>query len=99
MEFALKALIELNGEKYVANHDIRAQLNKLQSLGVDVPHKEELRNMALTINSWEVESCYKDSFVAAMDEVEKVMQYTEDIIRYIETFITKDECERINAFA
>ena len=47
LDFALKAVVELSGERYVQNHDIRAQLNKLDTMGVPVPHSAELRNILL----------------------------------------------------
>lgn len=87
LEFALKALVELNGSRYVENHDIRAQLNLLDKLGVQTPHAQELRNMAITINSWETDSRYKDSFVATVSEVDLVVKYTEDVIAFAETFV------------
>lgn len=59
----LKFLIEIHGEAYVANHDIRAQMNKLCRMGVDIPYYTELSNLASTLNSWEAESRYKDSFL------------------------------------
>ena len=37
LEFLLKAIIELNGDSYVRNHDIRAQLNKLEAINVELP--------------------------------------------------------------
>lgn len=90
LDLALKALVELNGSRYVENHDIRAQLNLLDKLGVETPHEQELRNMAITINSWETESRYKDSFVAAVSEVDTVFGYAMDIIRFAETFVKSD---------
>ena len=32
IEFTLKYLVEMSGERYIENHDIRAQINKLKSL-------------------------------------------------------------------
>lgn len=54
----------MNGENYVENHDVRAQLNKLESLNVDLLFKQDIRKIATTINSWEIESKYNDDFKA-----------------------------------
>lgn len=91
LELALKAAVELSGEQYVMNHDIRAQLNKLEQLGVTVPHATALRNLAVTINSWETESRYRDSFIATMSDVDAVLEYTKDIISFVEAMVTVDD--------
>lgn len=88
LELALKAAVELSGEQYAMNHDIRAQLNKLEQLGVTVPHAIALRNLAVTINSWETESRYRDSFIAIMSDVDAVLEYTKDVISFVEAMVT-----------
>ena len=32
IEFTLKYLVEMSGERYIENHDIRAQINKLNKI-------------------------------------------------------------------
>lgn len=98
--FALNALMELNGKRYITNHDIRAQLNTLDRLGVSVPHAQELKNMVITINAWEAESKYVDSFLAVVSDVELVMSYTKDIISFAEQFVhTKNNTKALDAFS
>lgn len=98
LEFVLKALVELHGADYVENHDIRAQLNKLDSLGVEVPYAQELRNMSVTINSWETESRYKDSFIATLSDVDKVIFITEELINFADSFIQVETLTEVDAF-
>lgn len=99
LELALKAIVELSGERYVENHDVRAQLNKLDALGVKVPNASEIRNLAVTINSWETESRYRDSFIATMSEVDDVLSYTESVIAFAETLVSVSSViKKIEAF-
>lgn len=99
LELALKAIVELSGERYVENHDVRAQLNKLDALGVKVPNASEIRNLAVTINSWETESRYRDSFIATMSEVDDVLSYTESVIAFAETLVSVSPViKKIEAF-
>ena len=37
IEFCLKYVVEMLGESYVETHDIRAQLNMLKKLNVEIP--------------------------------------------------------------
>ncbi|MBR7094814.1 MAG: HEPN domain-containing protein [Clostridia bacterium] len=37
IEFSLKYLVEMYGERYIENHDIRAQMNKLKSMDKYIP--------------------------------------------------------------
>lgn len=99
LKLALKAIVELSGERYVENHDVRAQLNELDALGVKVPNASEIRNLAVTINSWETESRYRDSFIATMSEVDDVLSYTESVIAFAETLVSVSPViKKIEAF-
>lgn len=51
IEKTLKFIVEMNGADYVENHDIRAQLNKLQQLNVSVPHAKDLIDYAKSLYS------------------------------------------------
>lgn len=98
MEFCLKALVELNGETYVQNHDLRAQLNKLNKKGVNLPVFVEIAQNAATFNSWETESRYKDSFVALSQDVDLAFRICEDLITEIEKTITTTDVSKMNLF-
>lgn len=100
VEMTLKYVVEMHGEAYVENHDVRAQLNKLSRLGVTVPHQEELRSMAVTLNSWESESRYKDSFLATIDEIDNVRGYADDLIQYADGLCRRaiDTIQNVDAF-
>ena len=87
IEFSLKYLIEMNGENYVENHDIRAQMNKLKSIGAFIPCEKELRLYASTINSWEVETRYNDNFTALIDDINDIRIIADEIIDYCDGLV------------
>lgn len=70
IEFSLKFLVEMIGQHYAENHDIRANLNILNRFEYHPSCELELRNLASTLYSWETESRYKDSFVALIEDVD-----------------------------
>lgn len=87
IEFCLKYLVEINGEHYIENRDIRAQMNKLKSLGKFIPCEEKLRLMASTINSWEVETRCNDNFVALLEDIDEVRIIATELIDYCEKLV------------
>lgn len=87
IEFCLKYLVEINGEHYIENHDIRAQMNKLKNLGKFIPCEEKLRLMASTINSWEVETRCNDNFVALLEDIDEVRIIATELIDYCEKLV------------
>ena len=88
IEFGLKFIVEMNGENYVENHDVRAQINKLKTIGVTLPFENEIRILASTLNSWEAESRYKDDFTALGEDIEDAMKLAEKIVDYCEGLIS-----------
>lgn len=82
IEFLLKAIVEMNGAQYAENHDIRANLNILNRLNVDIPCEKELRTMASTLYSWETESRYKEGFIAAVKDVDEVLAISKKLEEY-----------------
>lgn len=82
IEFCLKYLVEISGEKYIENHDIRAQMNILKRLEKYIPCEEQLRQMASTLNSWAVETRYNDNFVALIEDIEDAKVIAEELIIY-----------------
>lgn len=80
IEFSLKFLVEMTGQQYAENHDIRANINILNKAGYHVNYEKELRNMASTLYSWETESRYKDSFVAVIEDVEEAFLYARAVL-------------------
>lgn len=82
IELSLKYLVEINGEDYIENHDIRAQLNKLRNMNKYVPCEDKLRQMASTINSWAVDSRYNDNFVALIDDIDEAKIIVDELIEY-----------------
>lgn len=87
IEYCLKYIVELNGENYVENHDVRAQLNKLKNINVTLPFDDQVRKLATTINSWEVESRYNDDFVALIEDIDEVKQLAHTIVNYCDTLV------------
>lgn len=89
IELALKYLVEMYGENYVENHDIRAQINKLKNMGINLPFESELRHLASVINSWEAESRYNDEFTAIIEDIKEVRALADKVIQYCETLVKK----------
>lgn len=80
IEFSLKFLVEMTGQKYAENHDIRANINILNRVDYHFSYETEIRNMASTLYSWETESRYKDSFVAVIADVEDAFVYAKAVL-------------------
>jgi len=87
IEFSLKYLVEMSGEQYVENHDIRAQMNKLKQLNTFIPSEDKLRLYASTINSWEVETRYNDKFVALIEDINEIRIIADELIKYCESLV------------
>ena len=82
IEFLLKGIVEMSGERYAENHDIRANLNILNRLNVEIPCEKELRNLASTLYTWETESRYKESFIAAVKDIDEVFKIANELTVY-----------------
>lgn len=80
IEFSLKFLVEMTGQQYAENHDIRSNINILNKVDYHIKNEKELRNMASTLYSWETESRYRDSFVALIEDVEEAFVYAKDLL-------------------
>jgi len=89
IELALKYLVEINGENYVENHDIRAQLNKLRDIGVNLPFFDELRHMAVTLNSWEADTRYNDNFTALIEDIDDARVVADKLIEYCDSQVSE----------
>jgi len=87
IELSLKYLVEMNGENYVENHDVRAQLNKLRELNASFPMENEIRSMAATLNSWEAESRYNDNFTAVIEDVEAARLIASKLVTYCDSLV------------
>lgn len=83
IEFLLKGIVEINGMQYAENHDIRANLNILNRLNIEIPYEKNLRQLASTLYSWETESRYKESFIASVKDIEEVFVIAEALSEYI----------------
>jgi len=95
IEFLLKGIVEMNGERYAENHDIRANLNILNRINVAIPCEKELRNMASTLYSWETESRYKESFIAAIKDIDEVFNIADKLTEYTYSQVKKIEVEEV----
>jgi len=89
IELALKYLVEINGENYVENHDVRAQLNKLRELGVELPLFDDLRHMAVTLNSWEADTRYNDNFTALVEDIDDARALSDKLIDYCDKQVSE----------
>lgn len=82
IEFLLKGIVEMNGLIYAENHDVRANLNILARNNIVIPNEKEIREKAAILYSWETESRYKDSFIAAIKDIDEVMNIADDLLKY-----------------
>ena len=98
VEMTLKYLVELSGQAYVENHDLRAQLNLLNRRNVSIPSEQELRNMAETINNWETSSRYKDSFTALIQDVDDVRFFVDALIKEADSKTTVNPLRPLSVF-
>lgn len=80
IEFSLKFLVEMTGQQYAENHDIRANLNILNRVDYHITNEKQIRAMASTLYSWETESRYKESFVAVVADVEEAFLYARALV-------------------
>ena len=95
VEFLLKGIVEMQGLRYAENHDIRANLNILNREDINIPSEKELRSKADILYKWETESRYKDSFIAAIKDIEEVMECIKALFTYIESFVSEREVTEI----
>ena len=82
VEFLLNGIVEMNGLMYAENHDVRANLNILARNNITIPCEKEIRDKAAILYSWETESRYKDSFIAAIKDIEEVFDIAESLLKY-----------------
>ena len=87
IEYCLKYIIELHGENYVENHDIRAQLNKIKNMDIVLPFEDDIRHMASTLNSWEAESRYNDNFTAVIEDIIDAKKLSDKLITYCDSLV------------
>lgn len=90
IEFSLKYLVEMSGEEYIENHDIRAQMNLLKRLNKFIPCEEKLRSLASVINSWEVETRYNDNFVALLEDINEIRVIADELINYCDGLVSDE---------
>lgn len=90
IEFCLKYLVEMAGDVYPENHDIRTQINKLKKLGQYIPCEDELRLFASLINSWEVETRYNDNFTALIEDIDEVRVVADKILEYCDKLVISE---------
>lgn len=95
IEFLLKGIVEMNGIQYAENHDIRANLNILNRMNIEIPCEKELRMMASTLYSWETESRYKDSFIAAVKDVDEVFEIAKKLSAYAYSMVDVIEVQEV----
>lgn len=95
IELALKFIVEMTGNNYAENHDIRANLNILQRASFELPFEAELRDKAKLLYEWEAESRYKESFVAAYADVDEVRVLAKKMLDFAEGLIAPIEVEPV----
>lgn len=93
IEMSLKYLVEMQGENYVENHDVRAQINKLKSIGAEIPCEEEIRGIASTLNDWEAQSRYNDNFTALIEDVDIATDIANKLVAYCDELVKEAPTE------
>lgn len=88
IEFSLKFIVEMTGNPYAENHDIRANLNILARNNFELPGEKKLREKANILYSWETESRYKESFLAAIEDVKEVFLLARELVAFAESLLT-----------
>ena len=96
VEFLLKGIVEMNGILYAENHDVRANLNILMRNNIDIPYEKEIREKASVLYSWETESRYKDSFIAAIKDIDEVVTIAEALLQYATKDLVEIEVNEID---
>ncbi len=86
IELSLKYLYEYSGIHYPRQYDIKTLLSGLSGLMSNYCYYNELVSESDTITRWYTESRYLDDFVAVIDTVCKVINYTRSLLKFCETF-------------
>ena len=94
----MKYLIEVNGKRYVENHDIRAQLNMLKKMGLSIPKERDLRLLATTLNSWEAETRYNDNFVSLDDDIQEAFSIADELVSYADAMVEQKGGQKMTSF-
>ena len=87
IEMMLKYMVEMTGHNYVENHDIRAQINSLDAAGVQIPARDKLRSLAVTINEWETKSRYSNTFTALIDDINDAIAIAQKLSDYCDSLV------------
>lgn len=95
IEMTLKAIVELYGEQYAENHDVRANLNILNRKGIEVPDQKEIRALASTIYGWETESRYRDNFVSLREDIDQAREIADHLIQYCDGLLHQTKVENL----
>ncbi len=98
IELTLKYIVELHGEEYAENHEIRSNLNKLDRLGVEVPCAKEMRDMASTLYDWETKPRYNDDFVATKADIDDAFKIARQLVAYADALIVQQKNESLPSF-
>lgn len=92
IEFYLKGIILFQGNNYCENHDLRAQLNRLDNIPELNDTLEKIRENASTFNEWENKSRYDFNFVATVEDIKEAIEICKKLREYAEKLIkTEDE--------
>lgn len=89
IEFTLKYCVEMTGQAYVENHDVRAQINLLDNAKADIPCKDRLRQLAPMLLEWEASSRYNDNFVAMIEDIDDAREIADALIAHADALVIK----------
>ena len=100
IEKTIKFIVEIHGGNYVQNHDIRANINKLDEMNRPLPEdlKSVLRSKAAQLAAWEATTRYGEDFYSDAQELtemialaEKTVEVAESLVQELETIREGDE--------
>ncbi|MCQ2551778.1 MAG: HEPN domain-containing protein [Clostridia bacterium] len=89
IEFVLKYCVEMTGQHYVENHDVRAQMNLLKEAGVQLPCFDELRRFAPMLLEWETSTRYNDDFIALIEDINDIREIADSLISFADGLVKK----------
>ena len=90
LEFTLKFIVEMSGNRYKVGHNLLLQLADLDRLGVEIPDKQFYLANASIINTWETQTRYFDDFTAVISLVDSVIERIPALLAFADSLIGEE---------
>lgn len=95
LEFLIKGAVDLLELDCSENYDIRTNLNILDQRHIDIPLLKEINRNINMLYIWKNDSRCKESFTAAVKDIEEVMAIVKSLFEYVEAHMKKRELTEI----